>query len=216
MTGLKFQKEDDEIDDPQEQGSDLEYDVERDPDHHWIVKKPLDTGNPRDNETEWVMGAGAGPRDKPRPYMVGGDEVPPTVWQGRHWMTFPRTWEDIRKNGKYPSIEEVEEHIKTILGSPRPPIPVNPEWKPQAQEYVWAPNLGQTDETLLMSDAEWDAKYNAEHRPRSWFVEARLQYKRKVNNRHTHMRSGRLRHACVPCPRAVGVMVCCSLAERAR
>ena len=112
-------------------------------------------------------------RDRGKLYRIGGDEVPPTEWQGRQWITFPRTWDNIRKNGRFPSEEEVEAHLKDVLGEPRPEIPINPTLPSKPQEYVWAPNLGQTDDSLLMTEAEWARKRLADVSPRSWFAEAR-------------------------------------------
>ena len=188
------------------QSSDLEYKVETDPDHHWYTPGVLDTQSVKEGEEEYIVGAGAA-GDGPKRYLIGGKEVPQTVWQGRKWITFPRTWEDIRKNGKYPSTQEVEAHIATILGEPRPDIPISPPREPKPQEYIWTSSALLDESEDLMNDEEWNKQQTQNLSPKTWFMEARQRYKKKVRTTTTHRRQHSHHPLCTHRCLAVGPTV---------
>jgi hypothetical protein len=182
--GSKKRAIDDEDYDEEPQAEDIDYDDEYDKNHHWSVEDPLATRNVKDKEDEYIYAGTHDAKDGGRAYLVGGPELPPTVWEGRTWITWPRTWDNIRKNGRFPSEEEAEAHLKEVLGSPRPNIPVHPPLPSRPQEYIYAKNFeehGGTDVSLIMTEAEWARKALRDRTPRSWFHEARVQYKRKLH-----------------------------------
>jgi len=110
-------------------------------------------------------------------YRVGGDERPVTHFRGADWLTWVRSWENILKNGSTPTWDEVEEFLEESSRFKRPKsLGTHPKWKPKPKpKYgMKAPN-GTT--RIAKSEKEWTEHMKGK---KSWFVEARLQYKRKL------------------------------------
>jgi hypothetical protein len=217
----------------------LDYHTEFDVDEGWKAQYAHEP----DEELVEVIHFFDPMRNKMCSFTVGGAVTPPPFWPppprelpgdengerrkiiippGRVWLTWKRSWENLRKYGLEPADEEITDFITDVLGMPKPegwanlpPLvhardeefePVDTEeLEPRpADEFEDFEEEAETKEPLpefqgrvlpmkydnvhtqpwqvLKTEKAWQEYVKQGQQPKTWFEEARKQYKKKVSD----------------------------------